>query len=302
MVNGSAQLNVRPESIPTINPPAGFSLPRTFADNNSAAFGNFGTVYGVDPELESPSTKEYSVGIQREFGFQTAIEVRYVGSYGRNLIRAADFNQVQINGNGFLEDYLRAQSNRDNAGNAFCDPVTTANCQALTVFGTGPSARIRVATGQPNALALNTFNARLDDGAPGQLAFNILGSNADFNATNGQFPLVPNPNTGVTNLVFNGAKYYYNSLQAEVRRRFAQGLYFQANYTFSKNLTDAVGTSQALLDPFLDINQPDLEYSRADFDQTHNFNFNSIFELPFGRGQRFLNEGAGWTESSAESN
>jgi hypothetical protein len=124
------------------------------------------------------------------------------------------------------------------------------------------------------------------------LALNILNANADFNPTiaNGQFPLVPNVNTGAADLLYNGARDYYNSLQVEFRRRFSQGLSFQANYTFAKNLTDAVGTAQALFDPLLNNANPGLEYSRADFDQTHAVNFNGIYELPFGSGKRFLNQ------------
>jgi hypothetical protein len=67
----------------------------------------------------------------------------------------------------------------------------------------------------------------------------------------------------------------------------------QANYTFSKTLTNAQGTGQTRFEPFLDNLQPRLDYSRADFDQTHVFNFNTIYELPFGKGKRWLNQG-GW--------
>ena len=102
---------------------------------------------------------------------------------------------------------------------------------------------------------------------------------------------LPNPNTGVADLLTNLAKYRYNSLQAELRRRFAQGLRFQVNYTFQKTLTDTGGVAQQNFDPLLDINRPELEYQRADYDQAHVFNFNGIYELPFGKGKRFLNEG-----------
>ena len=77
----------------------------------------------------------------------------------------------------------------------------------------------------------------------------------------------------------------------EVRRRFSSGLYFQANYTFSKNLTNAIGTSQALFEPYLDNNNKDLDKQRADYDQTHVFSFNGIYQLPFGKGKMFLNNG-----------
>jgi hypothetical protein len=100
-----------------------------------------------------------------------------------------------------------------------------------------------------------------------------------------------NPNTGVADYLTNSAKYRYNSLQVELRRRFAKGLYFQANYTFQKTLTNAGGITQARFEPFLDVNQQNLEYARADYDQTHVFNLNGIYELPFGKGKRWMNSG-----------
>jgi hypothetical protein len=288
-VNGSTQLNARPDSVPTINAPAPISFPRTFAFNNSATVaGNFGTVFAVDPNVQTSSTNEYTIGLQRELpALKSAFEIRYVGSYSKNLLRGIDINQVRIRDNGFLEDFNRARANLALTGNAFC---TTAGCQPLTVFGNNINAPIRI--GVAGGVSLNTFNNNLNAGTPGQLANNVLTTNADFNPnTNTQFPLLPNPNTGAVDLLFNGARYNYNSLQAEFRRRFTDGWAFQANYTFSKNLTDAVGTAQALFDPRLDEANPALEYSRADFDQTHTFNFNTIYELPFGRGKWFLNQG-----------
>lgn len=50
-------------------------------------------------------------------------------------------------------------------------------------------------------------------------------------------------------------------------------------------------TSQANFDPFLQNARPELDYARADFDQTHTFNINAIYQLPFGKGKWFLNQG-----------
>jgi hypothetical protein len=44
------------------------------------------------------------------------------------------------------------------------------------------------------------------------------------------------------------------------------------------------GVGQTNFDPLLDINEPGLEYQRADYDATHVFNFNAIYELPFETG------------------
>ena len=294
VVNGSSVLNLRPETVVAIAPPASIVFPRTFAQNNTAAFNNFGTAFAVDPNIETGKQHEISFGVQREFG-KNALELRYVGSFSKNLLRGVDFNQVQIFENGFFADFQRAQANLALTGNPFC---TSAGCQTLTIFGQSTTAPLRVNNALGNiagSLALATFTNQLSAGAPGELAANFLASNIDFNsnrpAGSQQFPLLPNPNTGAADLLYNGARNYYNAFQAEFRRRFNNGFSFQANYTFSKDLTDAVGTAQALFDPFLDVNNPDLEYSRADFDQTHAFNFNTILELPFGRGKRFLSQG-----------
>src|SRR5206468_5351457 len=100
--------------------------------------------------------------------------------------RVLDYNQININGGGFLTDFLKAQANFNLTGNAFC---TTAGCQPLSVFGTATTSPIRVGTG---GVALATFNANLQGGTPADLALSVLQANADFNpniTANPQFPL-----------------------------------------------------------------------------------------------------------------
>lgn len=77
-----------------------FQVPRSFALNNELA-GNFGTVFGIDPNLKVPMIQQWNFGIQREIGFQTVAEIRYVGNKADNLLRALDFNQVNIPATAF---------------------------------------------------------------------------------------------------------------------------------------------------------------------------------------------------------
>jgi hypothetical protein len=104
----------------------------------------------------------------------------------------------------------------------------------------------------------------------------------------------------------NDARSNYNALEVEVRRRFSNGLQFQADYTFSKALGDAVdaqGNNQSDLVNRLTLRNPDLDYRRSTEDQTHRFVANGIYELPFGSGKRFLDSSnwvlnrlaGGWT-------
>jgi hypothetical protein len=64
------------------------------------------------------------------------------------------------------------------------------------------------------------------------------------------------------------------------------GLSFEANYTFSKVLSDADGDVQSRLQHFLDINNPGIERSRANFDLTHMIKADGFYELPFGKGHQ----------------
>lgn len=83
-------------------------------------------------------------------------------------------------------------------------------------------------------LGNGTIRSLISSGQPGQLAViyiaNGFGGSSDL--------FLRNPNTGLADLLTNSAKSRYHSLQAEVRRRFSQGVQLQANYTFQKTLTN----------------------------------------------------------------
>ena len=93
--------------LPTIVAPD-YQVPLTVADNY--ANNPFNTVGMIDPNLRRPRVQQYSVGIQHDFK-GTVFEARYVGNHVVGAYRAFDYNQVVINSNGFLQDFLRAQNN-----------------------------------------------------------------------------------------------------------------------------------------------------------------------------------------------
>lgn len=85
----------------------------------------------------------------------------------------------------------------------------------------------------------------------------------------------------------------YHALLLKIDRRYAQGLTLQGSYVLSKLLTDADGyqPDNATLDHY----NRRLEKSIGEFDLTHNFKMTYIYELPFGKGKRWLNSGpAAW--------
>lgn len=281
-----AGLNARLSALPAIATPAAFS-PRPYTFNNDLA-GNFGTVFGIDPNLEVPRNTEFNIGFEREIGWQTAIEARYVHGQSDNLVRGLDLNQQQYSP-AFRAEFDRMRNNIAISGAAQC---AVAGCVPLQIFNAAPF--------NPGFIANGTIVNNIRNGEVGTFANNMLagfgiGNAANAAASRAMSALVlPNPNTGVVDLLGNFAKYRYNSFQMEVRRRFANGLAFQINYTFQKALTDAPGTGQTRFEPLIDNNDPAAEYFRADYDTAHVFNLNAIYELPFGKGKKWLGDIGPW--------
>jgi hypothetical protein len=286
-----------------------FSIPRSFATGNTLSGTNFGTIFAIDPDLENPATHEWNFGIQREIGFQTALEVRYVGGKSDNLVRGLDFNELKIISNGFLTGFnlavINAQlsqaknqaeaaagvpaANRTPVSGAFNASVPGSQSLAGTVFSNN--------TLPGNGfLGTSTVVNNLLAGVPSDLANAYVTGVSTFGLANAQaFSkfFSPNPNAGAVDFLTNGGKYRYHSLQTEIRRRFSNGFHLQANYTFQKTLTNASGVGQTNFEPNLSNLFPEIEYSRADYDATHVFNLNTIYELPFGRGKRWFSDVGG---------
>jgi len=309
-------LNARADGVPAIPTPT-LVIPRTFAQN--AALNNVGvgvfppSVIGVDPNLKVASNNEYNFSIQREIGWKTALEVRYVGAFSNNSTRIIDFNQVDLNTNGFLADFIRSQNNlalnaATRAGltgaalaafpvSAGFDPRIPGSqplpvISTLAVLGGTPGGFGGVNAAGTAGIAGNaTIIAAVQGGTPAGLAQTLVANNLQ-----GAVRFLANPNVALAGLLTNEARYNYNALQVEFRRRLDHGLYFQANYTFSKTLSTSPGTDQRRQEFELDANNPDLEYARAEYDQTHVFNFNAIYELPFGKSKMFFTNAGPWMD------
>jgi hypothetical protein len=237
----------------------------------------FNTVGMIDPNLRHPRVQQYSIGIQHDFK-GTVFEARYVGNHVVGAYRAFDFNQVVINQNGFLQDFLRAQNNgflAQAAGNGFNPAFNSSipGSQQLKLFG----LLARGALTDPNA------QFYLQTGEVGELAsyYQTNGYNP-----NNAVPFFQNPNALGTDYLTNYSSSSYNALQLEVRHRTKSGIFFEANYTWSKVLSDADGDSQTRLQNFLDIANPKIERSRANFDLTHMIKADGYYELPFGKGHK----------------
>jgi len=142
----------------------------------------------------------------------------------------------------------------------------------------------------------------------GQLA--LTPSNfGGYTDTAGDFinPLLPFPHfSGFSYTAYNGSSNY-NSLQAKLERRFSKGLSYLASYTYSHSLDDAPTPLGSTADPgFRGTNIVPIgkDYGNSPFDVRHRVTLNGNYELPVGRGKRFVNHGGpldyivgGWSTS-----
>lgn len=263
-------------SSPCAIPVPKFQVPRTFSDNYAE---DPSTAFGLpDPGLRTPYVQQFSFGVQQEIK-GLIVEARYVGNHATKQLRAFDYNQIVISGNGFLDDFKRAKNNGDLARRVSSAGVfdprfnpNIAGSQRLTVFPLLVSGGL---------LTNSTVRNLIDQSQVGELAYVY-----QVNGLNGDVDFFRNPVANGTNMVTNFSNSTYNSLQVEVRRRMGKALQFQGNYTFSKVLSDAAGDAQVRFEPFLDIDNPKIERARAPFDLRHAIKGNGVYALPFGKGAR----------------
>jgi hypothetical protein len=262
--------------IAPIQPPD-FKVPRTVAEN--LAINTQGALFTIDPNYRTPYVQQWTLSFEREILPDTVFEARYVGNRGIGLTRAIDVNQVRIFDNGFLDDFRRAERNLARNGNpAVGEPLLVFPKLGLQGLLTNATIRNLIANGEAGELArIYVINRGL---------FLVPGVNGS--QLGPEFFLRANPNIFVADYVGNGSFSNYHGLQAEVRRRLRHGLYFQANYTFSKAFSDFEGT-QANFAALLDLGSTNaVEKQRIGDDITHVFKANAVYELPFGAGKRFF--------------
>lgn len=120
-------------------------------------------------------------------------------------------------------------------------------------------------------------------------------------------PLLPFPDFGgVAYTAYDGVSNY-NSLQTKLERRFSHGLSFLTTYTYSRSMDNAptpLGSTND--DGYRGTNIVPIgsDYARSAFDVPHRLTFNTNYQLPFGRGRQYVNNGGlldylvgGWSSS-----
>lgn len=283
--------------LPTLVPP---STPAQL--RQPPAFSN-GSLTVFDPSTRSPKTNQWGLSLQREVGYGFVAEVNYIGRRGTGLYGAYDVNQVNVfaRDSRFNESYLDA-FNTLRASATATSPLINALLTGSATNNAG-STQFRslftteLAQGSIAATAL-TLSQRVVSGVR---TITANGFSSSFFQPFPQF-------TGALNVIDTNDFSTYHGLETQISRRVGRGLLMQASYTFAKSLdtrsfdpaftiagrtTSGTNASPAAANTPLDNRDRSINYARSDFDRRHALQGYAVYDLPFGRGKRFLGSAPG---------
>lgn len=278
---------------------------------NITAPGNIAETFefrAVDRDLKTPYVQQWNIGVQYELTKSLLFEARYVGTRGNNLLQALAFNQgFDLNDTNtpdhiyerFNQAYLAAGSPNGalNAGATarergvgrafgFANPYRVGNSASCTggVLGGVNGAPIDLNLANPITCSGTTIGG-------GQII--------NFEA---RVPVLGFNVPEALILRSNGASNYHGA-QFSVTQRLSRGLHFNAAYTWSKSMdtsstdpgsTAGSGKPDVPNTGFVvqgDLRNLEANRSVSDFDRTHRFSLNFVYDIPTKSNSRFLK---GW--------
>jgi hypothetical protein len=247
----------------------------------------------------------YSAGVQRPISRDTAIEIRYVGTRGVNLLENEDWNEPNLIESGFLDEFRRAQANLyaniaagRGATFAYSGGSDTSPLPIFLGYFNGSAAAAdpsRYTGGNWTSTTFLGFLQRLNPNPLGFLStgMNGLYGNAGRRANAAAAGLAPNlfvlnPDVNAVTVRTSRGGTRYDGLQIELRRRMARGLSMNINYTLSRTLVARLDTIRS-----------ERAYVPALSAVPRSFKLAAMYEVPFGRGRRFGAETSGWVDALA---
>ncbi len=268
-------------NLPALNPPT--AAPSTLLQPAPFSSGS-NTV--VDPNIKTPRTHQWAFNIQREVARNTILDIAYVGRRAYHLLGAYNVNQDQIFTNGFLDAFNTVKAGGESA-------LLNNILKADTRINAGETASAMIRRLFASNLTLNSVGALASS-----LATRLQNGQSVTAAAGQPFFFIPFPQFQTLNVLDSNDFSTYNALEAQLTRRYSNGISFNLAYTWSKALDTrsfdptltVVGTGNAstAADTPFDINNRRLNYAPADFDRRHVFQWNFVAQLPFGKGKHFL--------------
>jgi hypothetical protein len=224
-------------------------------------FGEF------QPHMRTQYSDQYNFTIQRELARNLVLQVGFVGSQGHRLLATTDLNRSTPQ--TCLDIMSIAAANPANVtsfnAQASCGPFLEDNQYSIRLDPTAPISTFHMPNGTTHALDGSTINfTGIRPYSSPNCPLNNPACPAD------QIPVFSN--IFAQDTIANSS---YNSFQADLEKRFSNGLQFQAAYTFSKSM-DQASSFEDLLNPF----NPRASRSLSLFDARQRFVLSYVYQLP----------------------
>ncbi len=237
------------------------------------------------------------------------------GGYGRFIMSPLGFNLVSgwATTSSYIPYYAQAYSGPNNTGSPilsfpspfytpldYPEPGTASFYYAFPVHYIDPSVQqwnltLERELGFNTGLRISYVGSHggnlqdmvdLNQVAPNTVGYAIAGASRPF------------PIWGVIESVANDAKSNYNALNVVVHKRFNNGLQFDSSYVFTRDLSDAGGSNPTAIPtepPQFVTNRfgLGLDYGNVIYDRRQRFVTTYLYELPIGRGKKFLSDSGG---------
>ena len=262
-----------------------------------------GSVNIFDPNLQVPFARTWSVGYQRALTRDTALEIRYVGAHNYDGWTTYNYDEINIIENGFLNEFKLAQANlqaniaagRGNTFRYFGAGTGTSPLPIYVAYFSGvpasqagdatkyTSSNFGSSTYYDNLALLNPipFTAAGTDSA-GLMGSSTFRANAIAAGLPSNFFLANPDLLGGANITGNGGYTKYNGITVEARRRLSKGLQFGVAYTYGiSNGSSRLSFRKERIPTAPDGNLGGVE---------HALKMNWVYELPSGRGRKWLND------------
>jgi hypothetical protein len=272
-----------------------------------ALFGT-GSITVLDTDLKFPEVHSWSLSFQREIPTGIVFEVNYIGKHGTNLFGGYNSNQVNINARhpGCSESFLEAFNFvRANVANNSClinllYTGNSANNAGTATFRSGNSTAISQGSVAGAALSVSQRTCQTADLAVPTTNCTLVGQQLisrtiGFGSFIQKFPQF----SGGLNVLDTNDYSWYHGLELIAKKRFKDGLNFQASYTFSKSMDTrsfdptftqvGTGNAQSASSTPFDIQDRSLNYAWSDFDRRHALQGTAYWEIPFGKGKKYGN-------------
>ena len=269
------------QGVPVLQPAVS---PETFLQ--PPAVGS-GSIRVVDPKFQSPLTHGWAISYQRQLFKHSLVEIAYVGRRAEHLFGAYNVNQAEILSNGFVDAFNVVKAGGDSA---LMNQLLAADTRRFAgETGSDMVRRLFASTLSLNSVAAlaASLGTRVQSG---KTLPELAGLGPYFFFPYSQF-------LGGVIVIDSGDYSRYHALELKLERRFADGFSYLVGYTLSRSkdtrsydpaftVVSTANNQSASSTPF-DIHNRDLNFALSDFNRTHVFQAQGVWELPFGRGRRF---------------